>query len=303
MKKRNYWRLTAIIIILFISRFKFSKETTVLMTKAVFSREFFSSFFGAAVAACITLYVFFKQSKQAENIMKTQIETQENQLNQQLESSNIQFKDQQEMAKLQFQTQIEVQTEQFNKQQIFEFKKIEIEYYLEKVQEVNNLLLRVKEITENGFKPLTIRMTELQTDLRSNQNKELFHLYFKKNLPQIEALYLEYYKFSIEIHEISNKLIVFSELFDTGLSKHILDFVRGEFGLEFYETNLVEIWWENNIQNSYKKYSEHKSENFDNIVPTLKIYEKVLNLDQRVIPFEIKNKHSELKELTYKNIT
>ncbi|MFZ2186436.1 MAG: hypothetical protein WAV43_06290 [Streptococcus parauberis] len=275
MNRRNYWKVVAIIEILIIiglliSKLQLSKETTIIITKSIFSKEFLSSFFGAAVAAIISLFVFYKQSRQAEKIMNVQIETQEKQLNQQLQLSN----------------------EQFNEQQYLDIKKIELNYNIENLENIKSLLNELLNITENKIKPLT--------ELIINQHEYCFNPVLYDNPPLQENWDRDYQKYTdlmTRVHAINNELSTYSQIFDSKFQNSLTNFLNGDFGLFFYEKHMTEVWGNIVKYKSDQREFNFRDENFEYIVPTLHILENIFVLTQTTIPVEINRNIKELKDL------
>ncbi|CAM4153440.1 hypothetical protein AT575_05965 [Streptococcus penaeicida] len=297
MKKENFWKTVAFIsvlsfLILLKSRFQFSQDFSDELMKSIISREFISNLLAVAISGGLSIFILYKQSKHAEKNLEIQIKNQEQQLNQQLELSKTQFENQQNESKMQFKQQLELSREQFNKQQYLDIKKIELNYNLENLENIKRLLNELLSLSEYKIKPLTERVIK-QHDYWFNPNDYDFS-------PRKENWDRDYQYFIdliTRVHAINNELNTYSRIFDGKISDEISSFLKEFFGLDFYEKSISEVWENIERHKSEKSEFNFRDENFDYIVPTMQILNKIFVLTQMVIPEQVDANIVELKSL------
>lgn len=220
----------------------------------------------------------------------------------QQKNSDAQISKQEEHAEILLNKQIDLSEKHFKNQQKMEFKKIEIDFYLENLDTLKDNILELKQLINYKISPLTKKMAKSQEELKNHKNEDYFNKSFETSLFETENNYNLYLEYIGRIHEISNEIETLSVIFDSNFSNHLKTLLEQHptfdiSGLIKFEGYLSEIWDPISKQVSEKEYSEltFYEVNYDIVVSHL--MELILVLIQKTIPLERKNKIIELNNL------
>ncbi len=211
-----------------------------------------------------------------------------------------QFETQQKNSDIQFNRQLKLSENHFKSQQLMELKKIEVDFYIENIITVQELLNELLDLLNRELTPLTKQMISLQNELKQDQHNLLFESSFEVSLVEIDSYHNSYLKLISRFHDIINRLETLSTLFDSYFSGNLTTLIKGvshrdKSGLIAFEGYMSDLWKANNEQCYTRIYIKYTFDSSDYIVLEMHINEAILNLTQKLILLEKKKKVSELK--------
>lgn len=215
-------------------------------------------------------------------------------------------KEQKEHSEKLLDRQIELSERHFKNQQLLEFKKLEINFYLDNLDTLEKFINELDDLINNKITPLTKDMAIPQEVLKENKGEEWFDKSFKTTLAGIQISYKSFYNYMGQLHSIINHLETLSFIFDNKFSYKLQALLEQHptfeiSGLIRFEGYLNDIWEPVVKQYFEKEYYELEfyEVNYDIVVS--KLMEHILTLKQKSIPLERKNKVIELKNLIQNN--